>query len=224
MTRSAKRLLLILADQLSDQNPVLRDADPARDVLLLAEVREEASYVPHNRHKIVLIFSAMRHFAERWRARGFQVIYRTLAEGVPSLDQAVEEAVLFCGADAVAVTEPGEYRVLALLQGLEGRLGRSVALLDDTRFLASRQDFSTWAKGRKNLRMEYFYREMRRRYELLLTPSGDEAALTEAMAELLADEDRRRVMGAAAHEAYLERFTWDGMIESFRAIYHEMMG
>jgi glycosyltransferase involved in cell wall biosynthesis len=57
----------------------------------------------------------------------------------------------------------------------------------------------------------------------VLTPSGDEAALTRAMGELLADPDRRRAMGEAAHRAYLDRFTWDGMIDRFRAIYRQML-
>ncbi|GIR70582.1 MAG: hypothetical protein CM15mP74_18330 [Halieaceae bacterium] len=44
-------------------------------MVILAEVREEASYVRHNRHKIALLFSAMRHFAEALRERGYQVAY-----------------------------------------------------------------------------------------------------------------------------------------------------
>lgn len=172
MATEAKRLLLILGDQLSDENPLLIDASPDRDTLLLAEVREEAGYVPHNRHKIVLIFSAMRHFCQRWRERGFTVIYREFAEGVASLDQAVKAAVDACDVDAVAVTEPGEHRVLQHLHELGENLSVPLTIADDSRFLASRSDFRDWADGRKSLRMEYFYREMRRRYGLLLDEAG----------------------------------------------------
>jgi deoxyribodipyrimidine photolyase-related protein len=66
---------MILGDQLSLANPTLESADPARDHILLAEVADEASYVPHNRHKLVLIFSAMRHFRDALQARGFRVSY-----------------------------------------------------------------------------------------------------------------------------------------------------
>jgi deoxyribodipyrimidine photolyase-related protein len=51
-----------------------------------------------------------------------------------------------------------------------------VSLKPDTRFIASRADFTDWAEGRKQLRMEYFYREMRRKTGLLMEggkPAGD---------------------------------------------------
>ena len=56
--------ILFLGDQLSWSHPALQQADPDTTVVILAEVREEANYVRHNRHKIALLFSAMRHFAE----------------------------------------------------------------------------------------------------------------------------------------------------------------
>ncbi|MDP5054010.1 MAG: cryptochrome/photolyase family protein, partial [Congregibacter sp.] len=170
---SASTLRLVLGDQLSFANPVLANADPGRDWILLAEVAEEAAYVPHNRHKIVLIFSAMRHFAEALRQRGFRVIYRRFHEGVPSLYEAVQAALGESGAESLLVTAPGEYRLLTELQSWQAKLDVPVLLEEDTRFLASRDDFETWAGGRKQFRMEYFYRDMRRRYGLLLDEDGD---------------------------------------------------
>ena len=61
---SRETAILLLGDQLSWSHPALQQADPETTVVILAEVREEASYVRHNRHKIALLFSAMRHFAE----------------------------------------------------------------------------------------------------------------------------------------------------------------
>lgn len=167
-----KTLRLVLGDQLSAANPALAEADPKRDVVLLAEVAEEATYVPHSRHKIALIFSAMRHFAKALEAEGFEVIYRRFEDEVRSLREAVTEALKASGAEAVSVTEPGEYRLLEEMQGWEDALGVPVTLCEDSRFLASHDDFQSWARGRKQLRMEYFYREMRRRYALLLDGDG----------------------------------------------------
>ena len=166
MTES--RLLLVLGDQLSLANPVLRDADPARDTVLLAEVAEEAAYVPHNRHKIVLLFSAMRHFAAQLEARGYRVIYRRLGEGVQSLEQACAAALAAERYGQLVVCAPGEYRLWKAMQGWSPALEVPVSILEDDRFLASIDGFKQWAKGRKQLRMEYFYREMRKRYDLLL--------------------------------------------------------
>jgi deoxyribodipyrimidine photolyase-related protein len=142
-------------------------------VILLAEVAEEASYVRHNRHKIVLIFSAMRHFAAALRERGFTVIYRHYDEGVTSLTAAVEEALATTRAERLCATRPGEYRLQEVMEAWRDELKVPVELRDDARFLESINGFAAWAKGRKQLRMEYFYREMRRRYDLLLDEAGE---------------------------------------------------
>ena len=154
---SRETAILLLGDQLSWSHPALQQADPETTVVILAEVREEASYVRHNRHKIALLFSAMRHFAEALRERGYQVAYYSYEESLPSLLAACERAQEQWRYERLLICEPGEYRLLAEMQRWSDTLGVPVELLEDTRFLASRQDFSDWATGRKQLRMEYFY-------------------------------------------------------------------
>lgn len=70
-----RRLVLVLGDQLSPGLSSLDYSDPETDTVLMAEVREEATYAPHHRKKIALIFSAMRHFRDRLRADGRDVCY-----------------------------------------------------------------------------------------------------------------------------------------------------
>ena len=165
---SQGKLILVLADQLSWCNPALEAAKPGQDTILLAEVAEEAAYVRHNRHKLVLLFSAMRHFATSLRERGFSVVYRPLGDGLPSLEAACREALADTGMSGVDVCAPGEYRLAKAIADWSVSLGVPVTMYDDTRFLASSEDFSRWAAGRKQLRMEYFYRDMRKRYGVLL--------------------------------------------------------
>ena len=57
-------LILILGDQLTPDRGALREARPGVDTVVMAEVRQEATYVRHNKQKIALIFSAMRHFRD----------------------------------------------------------------------------------------------------------------------------------------------------------------
>ncbi|KGE04706.1 cryptochrome/photolyase family protein [Pseudohaliea rubra] len=167
-----KTLTLVLGDQLSFANPALVATDRERDVVLLAEVAEEAAYVAHNRHKIALIFSAMRHFRDALRDAGYSVHYVAYDDGVPSLEAAARQTLDAAGATALRCCEPGEARLAAAMAGWQAGLGVPVSILEDSRFLCSRDDFAAWAKGRKQLRMEYFYREMRRRYGLLLDADG----------------------------------------------------
>ena len=172
MTRDTA--ILVLADQLSWRHPALQKADPEATVVILAEVREEATYVRHNRHKIALLFSAMRHFAQALSERGYRVEYARFEEGLPSLLAACERALAQCSYQRLLICEPGEYRLLEQMQGWSDVLGVPVEILEDSRFLSSRRDFSDWASGRKQLRMEYFYRDMRKRYSLLMDAAQPE--------------------------------------------------
>ena len=91
---------------------------------------------------------------------------------MPSLKAAVDEALTRSGASQLLCTEPGEYRLLAAMRDWQDTLSCDVHIIEDSRFLSSRADFEQWAEGRKQLRMEYFYREMRKRYGILLDLDG----------------------------------------------------
>ena len=141
----------------------------------MAEVAEEASYVRHNRHKIALLFSAMRHFKLELEAEGYQVEYLSFELGTPSLESAVASVLARTEISEVMICEPGEYRLLEQMKYFwPSSLGKRVTLLEDDRFLASHNDFADWAKGKKQLRMEFFYRKMRERYQILM--DADEPA------------------------------------------------
>lgn len=166
------RLVLVLGDQLSLDLSALRAADKARDVVVMAEVMDEGRYVPHHPKKIALILSAMRHFAQELRADGWQVAYTRLddAEATPSIvGELIRRAEEF-GASEVIATQPGEWRLITALN--EAPL--TVRQLPDDRFICALEEFDRWAEGRKELRMEYFYREMRRKTGFLM--EGDQPA------------------------------------------------
>jgi len=176
MTRPV--LVPILGDQLSRNLSSLAGRSPADTRILMMEVWDEATYVKHHKQKIVLIFSAMRHFAAELRAEGWQVDYVRLddPENTGSFTGEVARAAARHTPSEVRVTENGEWRVAQAMGEWEGRLPCPVSILPDTRFIASHADFRRFAEGRKHLTMEYFYREMRRKTGLLMEgdkPTGD---------------------------------------------------
>ncbi|WP_146636158.1 cryptochrome/photolyase family protein [Nioella nitratireducens] len=160
------RLVLVLGDQLSPGMAALKAADKTRDVVVMAEVRGETDYVPHHPKKIAFLFAAMRKFAKRLEGDGWRVAYARLddPENAGSVAGELLRRAQEVGADEVLATEPGEWR---LIQALEDH-PLTVRQLEDDRFIASHREFGAWAEGRKALRMEYFYRQMRRKTGLLM--------------------------------------------------------
>jgi len=169
-------LRLVLGDQLSDSLSSLADCDKAQDLVLLCEVAEEASYVQHHVKKIAFLFSAMRHFALRLKAQGYRVCYVRLddPENSGSLLGGVTRVAAKYQAKQLVVTEPGEYRLADSMSRWSECLSMQVEIRQDDRFLCSIDEFRHWASGRKQLRMEYFYRQMRQRYNILMTGQGPE--------------------------------------------------
>jgi deoxyribodipyrimidine photolyase-related protein len=167
-----KSLILILGDQLTPDIGALRAADPANDIVLMAEVMAEASYVRHHKKKIALVFSAMRHFADELRGLGWTVEYTQLddADNSGSLAGEVLRIAAKHSVTDLDFTEPGEWRLREELQGLDAIF--TTTMHPDDRFIASHAEFESWAQGRKALRMEYFYRDMRRKTGLLM--DGDQ--------------------------------------------------
>ncbi|XDZ64716.1 cryptochrome/photolyase family protein [Alphaproteobacteria bacterium LSUCC0684] len=168
-------LRLVLGDQLSTSLASLADLKMG-DTVLMAEVAEEAGYVNHHQKKIAFIFSAMRHFAEELRQDGVNVVYVKFddPENTGSLRGEVERAVHRINPSRLILTEPGEFRLREEFGTWEDVFGLSVELRPDTRFLTTIQAFSSWAEGRKSLRMEFFYRQARRQHQILMNGEDPE--------------------------------------------------
>lgn len=165
----------ILGDQLSHSISSLEGIDQQNDIILMCEVRDEATYVKHHQKKIAFIFSAMRHFAKELEEKGYRVTYYTLddTKDTPSFTKTLEKAINQHQAEKVIITEPGEYRVLKAMQQWSSMFDVAVDIREDTRFLCSIDEFKTWASGLKQLRMENFYRLMRKKHAILIQSDGN---------------------------------------------------
>jgi deoxyribodipyrimidine photolyase-related protein len=210
------RLVLVLGDQLSPDLSALRKCDPARDIVVMAEVADEASYVPHHPKKIAFSFAAMRKFAAQLRGLGWQVAYTALddVENAGSITGELIRRAAEFGAAGVVYTEPGEWRLIAAL----GDLPIPSHCLADDRFIASHQEFDAWAEGRKQLRMEYFYRDMRRKTGLLM--EGDKPA----GGQWNYDHDNRKAAPDAIDYAGPLQFAPDAVVDDVLALVARRFG
>ncbi|MCK0104956.1 cryptochrome/photolyase family protein [Marinobacter sp. S0848L] len=167
-------LILILGDQLTTTLSALEGADQENDLIVMAEVHDEASYTNHHKKKLVLVFSAMRHFAQVLEEHGWRVQYQPYHPNNPaqSLQQVIATAVQQHQPKRLITTECGEWRLHRQISQWHKALGIPVEIRPDTRFICSHKEFAEWADGKKQLRMEFFYREMRKKTGLLMTPDG----------------------------------------------------
>ncbi|NYS59524.1 cryptochrome/photolyase family protein [Vreelandella salicampi] len=164
----SKPLIILLGDQLTLSLPTLRQA-PENAVVALCEVASEAHYVPHHIHKIGVFLAAMRHFAQTLRDKGFTVHYSALddPDNTHTLISEAERLASAYDCNHIQAVRPGEWR---LWQAMQNRQDTALPwqLFEDDRFFTTPEDFAQWAKGRKQLRLEYFYREQRKRSGLLM--------------------------------------------------------
>jgi deoxyribodipyrimidine photolyase-related protein len=163
-------LCLLLGDHLSLTMSSLSSINKETDIVLLCEVKEEATYVKHHKVKIAFLFSAMRHFAILLKDNGYTVDYVHYNDenNKGSLFAQVEYAMKQHSIDAITLAKPGEYRLFKDVETWSSQLNIPVTVTADNRFMASEKDFTDWAEGKKQFRMEFFYREVRRRFNILM--------------------------------------------------------
>ncbi|MDC0864722.1 cryptochrome/photolyase family protein [Rickettsiaceae bacterium] len=161
---------LILWDQLSESISSLKGYNADTDVIFMCEVDSETTYVKHHKKKIAFLFSAMRHFANSLKQKCYKIEYTKLdnPSNTGSLKSEVKRIIHKYNLDSVIVTHPGEYRVLKDIKSLEDELNIHIEIREDDRFLCAADEFASWASSRKEIRMEYFYRKMRKKYKILM--------------------------------------------------------
>jgi deoxyribodipyrimidine photolyase-related protein len=165
-----RHLILVLGDQLNPQSAAFDDFDPKLDRVWMAEVAEESTKVWVHKARIVTFLAAMRHFATQLRAQGVKLDYRKLddAQNQGSFATELEAAVKRLKPKKLIMVEAGEWKVREDFRAAAKRLNIEIEEREDRHFMASYADFEKHAKGRKQLRMEFFYREMRARHQVLM--------------------------------------------------------
>mgnify|MGYP005835336557 FL=1 len=168
-------LVLILGDQLDPASAALDGFEPACDRLWIAEVPEESTHVWSHKARIALFLAAMRHFAEAMRALGWPLDYLRLGEHpFVSLAEALGQSLAQARPQRLVMVRAGDWRVQQTIEAVARAAGVALEVRADRHFIAGPEAFAAWARGRRELRLEYWYREMRRQTGLLM--QGDQPA------------------------------------------------
>ena len=166
---AVRNLVLILGDQLDESSLALQQVDPKLDRIWMAEVTSEATHVWTHKARIAMFLAAMRHFRDELQSRGLTVDYHTIeAQTDSSFESVLMQSVAKWKPEKIVLVEPGEYRVREMFETLAKSHEWDLEFLPDTHFYCSPDEFNRHAEGRKQLRLEYFYRELRRKHEVLM--------------------------------------------------------
>ena len=187
-----RNLIIILGDQLNLNNPALEGFDAKLDHILMVEAPAEATHVWSHKARIVLFLAAMRHLAQHFTEQGFSLTYLKLGEHeFANLKSAWLHYIQLLTPQKIIVCEPGEYRLEQDLLNLAQETNTQLAIKDDLHFMCSRADFKHWAGAGKQLRMEFFYRMMRKKYDVLMHDNQPEGGAWNY------DADNRKSFGKA---------------------------
>ncbi len=188
------RLAIVFGDQLDPDAALIRSLGP-EDAVLMMEVTAESRHVPSHVQRTVLFLSAMRHFAEALIQRGLGVRYVRLEdpENTGTFEGEVGRAAADLQPSEILCTQPGEWRVLAMLVRVSDALGIPLRILPDEHFLTTPEEFGAFAEGRRSLTMEFFYRQQRRRTGFLMEGKGKSAKPTGGVWNF--DKKNRRPFG-----------------------------
>lgn len=170
MKPSNQRLVIALGDQLDASSSALSDFDKDNDIVWMAEVAQESTHIKSSKQRTTIFLSAMRHFAQELKAKGYPLIYTKLDDphNSQSLEGELKKVIHQLKPSKLVMTAPGEWRVLQLIRHVAQQHQLELDLRDDTHFFTTVREFSEHAKGRKQIRQEYFYRELRQKTGILM--------------------------------------------------------
>lgn len=178
-----RRIIVVLGDQLALSNPAIVGANKDCDVIVMAEVVEESTHAWSHKARTAMFLSAMRHFAETLREAGYRVEYFALGtHSFHTLAEVWQDSIARHAPSSICACEAGDWRVEQSLIDTCKTTHVALQLKPDTHFMISREAFAKWAGGKtatakpKQLRMEMFYRHMRKLSGVLMrdddTPEG----------------------------------------------------
>jgi deoxyribodipyrimidine photolyase-related protein len=170
MSTSLRHLILVLGDQLNLDASALTDFAPQQDAVWMAEVDEESKHVPSSKQRTSFFLSAMRHFADELRQQKWQLFYSRLdaADNTGSLAGELGKTIEHQRPIKLIMTAPGDWRVLQSLRAVAQHHDVPLEIRDDTHFFSTVRQFAKHAEDRKQLRLEYFYRELRQQTGILM--------------------------------------------------------
>lgn len=154
----------VLGDQLWQQQSALASCQKHKqqNTIILIESSQYVQQRSYHGQKLVLVWSAMRHFAEELKQKGWQVTYQITEDFVTPLQNWIHKQNI----TQLRIMTPSDRPFTELIKNLE--LNCQIEFIPNNHFLWSRAEFQTWAKSKKRLLLEDFYRQGRKQFDILM--------------------------------------------------------
>jgi deoxyribodipyrimidine photolyase-related protein len=166
-----KTVRLILGDQLNQQHSWFSEVNE-KVTFAVMELRSETDYVQHHIQKVLSFFLAMRAFADDLKAQGHQVVYYNLDDqsNQQSFSLNIKTLIKSEGFERFEYQLPDEFRLDEELKELSTSLDIETDVVESEHFYTGRLEMKELfdKKKSKGWLMESFYREMRKKHDLLI--------------------------------------------------------
>ena len=165
-----KSLRIIFVDQLSLNNPVLLDIKK-NDSLLFYEPSETFNEIKHHKQKIVFLISSLRKFIQKQNHKN--IIHCKISKNKRlSLGAYLKSVIKEGGFSKIIVSKPSDFKTNKDLMFFCQSNGIELEMLDDKKFISSSDDFTDWASDKKTRIQEYYYRWLRKKYNIFMLDDG----------------------------------------------------
>jgi len=170
-----KVLRIIFADQLSLNNPVLDDVK-ADDTILFYEPLDTFYNIKHHKQKLVFLISSLRHFVKDQTHK--KIIHKKINKNYKvKLNIYLKELIDKYSFTKIIISKPSDFQSYKDLMFFCQSNDVKLKILDDKKFISSESDYIEWSSGKKNIIQEYYYRWLRKKYNIFMhdekSPIGD---------------------------------------------------
>ncbi len=181
-----KRLLIILGNQLFPLESI-RAIKP--DLVFMAEDLGLCTYEKHHKLKILMFLAAMREKRDELLANKFCVDYVELGDKqfASTYEDKLKKVIDDRGVSHLQLFEIEDKPFADRIVKFADKRGLALEIIASPMFMLQREEFNELVRGKKSLLMASFYKDMRKKFKLLLnddeSPKGGQWSF---------DEDNRK--------------------------------
>ena len=168
--KKMKVLRIVFADQLSLSNLVINNINK-NDFLLFYEPLDTFYEIRHHKHKITLLISSLRKLVTKVKHTNI-LHHKITKKNNQNLKDVLFEIVDKNNINKIMVSKPSDFKIYKDLLFFSQSNNIELEILEDKKFISNEEDFTDWASDKKTRIQEYYYRWLRKKYDIFMNDEG----------------------------------------------------